>query len=216
MGFGLSRENGGLHQFIKIGRKDNIIRRLRHDIGERQIAHAWFRFGCHVSNKRVASLRLSQSASYSSRCSAHTDPAWSGYLFSLSSFIIHCGIRTYVLVHWSTKSWPEGCWMFWKRRRPVQKQNRLAVYCTRSRSISCSKCCKVRKGTSIPYRVFLLFPTSSPAFDHFFGNNDFLPCFRFLYKGIIINHNKTEPAYTKTSLFLCEKATFFLAGFGKE
>ena len=32
---------------------------------------------------------------------------------------------------------------------------------------------------------------------------------RFLYKGIIIKHNKTEPTYTKTSLFLCEKRRFF-------
>ena len=39
-------------------------------------------------------------------------------------------------------------------------------------------------------------------------NNDF---FRFLYKGIIIKHNKTEPTYTKTSLFLCEKRRFFMA-----
>ena len=39
--------------------------------------------------------------------------------------------------------------------------------------------------------------------------------FRFLYKGIIINHNKTEPTYTKTSLFLCEKRRFFVAWFWK-
>ena len=39
-----------------------------------------------------------------------------------------------------------------------------------------------------------------------------VPCyFRFLYKGIIIKHNKTEPTYTKTSLFLCEKRRFFMA-----
>lgn len=37
------------------------------------------------------------------------------------------------------------------------------------------------------------------------------PSFRFLYKGIIIKHNKTEPTYTKTSLFLCEKRRFFMA-----
>lgn len=40
------------------------------------------------------------------------------------------------------------------------------------------------------------------------------PCckrLRFLYKGIIIKHNKTEPTYTKTSLFLCEKRRFFMA-----
>ena len=39
--------------------------------------------------------------------------------------------------------------------------------------------------------------------------------FRFLYKGIIIKHNKTEPTYTKTSLFLCEKRRFFMAWFWK-
>lgn len=39
-----------------------------------------------------------------------------------------------------------------------------------------------------------------------YGNN-----VRFLYKGIIIKHNKTEPTYTKTSLFLCEKRRFFMA-----
>lgn len=38
-----------------------------------------------------------------------------------------------------------------------------------------------------------------------------LNLFRFLYKGIIIKHNKTEPTYTKTSLFLCEKRRFFMA-----
>ena len=39
----------------------------------------------------------------------------------------------------------------------------------------------------------------------------FVEQFRFLYKGIIIKHNKTEPTYTKTSLFLCEKRRFFMA-----
>lgn len=39
----------------------------------------------------------------------------------------------------------------------------------------------------------------------------FADLFRFLYKGIIIKHNKTEPTYTKTSLFLCEKRRFFMA-----
>lgn len=34
---------------------------------------------------------------------------------------------------------------------------------------------------------------------------------RFLYNGIIIKHQKTEPTYTKTSLFLCEKRRFFMA-----
>lgn len=38
-----------------------------------------------------------------------------------------------------------------------------------------------------------------------------LELLRFLYKGIIIKHNKTEPTYTKTSLFLCEKRRFFMA-----
>lgn len=41
--------------------------------------------------------------------------------------------------------------------------------------------------------------------------NDVEVCVRFLYKGIIIKHNKTEPTYTKTSLFLCEKRRFFMA-----
>ena len=40
---------------------------------------------------------------------------------------------------------------------------------------------------------------------------DALQIVRFLYKGIIIKHNKTEPTYTKTSLFLCEKRRFFMA-----
>ena len=34
---------------------------------------------------------------------------------------------------------------------------------------------------------------------------------RFLYNGIIIKHQKTEPTYTKTSLFLCEKRRFLMA-----
>ncbi|MCU7651791.1 leucine-rich repeat domain-containing protein [Acutalibacter sp. LFL-21] len=44
------------------------------------------------------------------------------------------------------------------------------------------------------------------------GNYAFYNCtsLRFLYKGIIIKHNKTEPTYTKTSLFLCEKRRFFM------
>lgn len=40
--------------------------------------------------------------------------------------------------------------------------------------------------------------------------NDIEKQIRFLYKGIIIKHNKTEPTYTKTSLFLCEKRRFFM------
>lgn len=43
------------------------------------------------------------------------------------------------------------------------------------------------------------------------GWTGFLTYLRFLYKGIIIKHNKTEPTYTKTSLFLCEKRRFFMA-----
>lgn len=42
-------------------------------------------------------------------------------------------------------------------------------------------------------------------------NGGYMYQFRFLYKGIIIKHNKTEPTYTKTSLFLCEKRRFFMA-----
>ena len=46
-----------------------------------------------------------------------------------------------------------------------------------------------------------------------FGSQKYHVCqdIRFLYKGIIIKHNKTEPTYTKTSLFLCEKRRFFMA-----
>ena len=40
---------------------------------------------------------------------------------------------------------------------------------------------------------------------------DFYNRLRFLYNGIIIKHQKTEPTYTKTSLFLCEKRRFFMA-----
>lgn len=47
---------------------------------------------------------------------------------------------------------------------------------------------------------------SDPSFIQAFKNT-----IRFLYKGIIIKHNKTEPTYTKTSLFLCEKRRFFMA-----
>lgn len=43
------------------------------------------------------------------------------------------------------------------------------------------------------------------------GEYDYYMGVRFLYKGIIIKHNKTEPTYTKTSLFLCEKRRFFMA-----
>lgn len=57
----------------------------------------------------------------------------------------------------------------------------------------------------------------------FFPGKEFHPindCYyeriRFLYKGIIIKHNKTEPTYTKTSLFLCEKRRFLWPGLRKE
>ena len=53
--------------------------------------------------------------------------------------------------------------------------------------------------------------------DNFVENTlAFLKRFRFLYKGIIIKHNKTEPTYTKTSLFLCEKRRFLWPGLRKE
>ena len=45
----------------------------------------------------------------------------------------------------------------------------------------------------------------------FFHEKGRVEWLRFLYKGIIIKHNKTEPTYTKTSLFLCEKRRFFMA-----
>lgn len=47
-------------------------------------------------------------------------------------------------------------------------------------------------------------------------NDDAENLLRFLYKGIIIKHNKTEPTYTKTSLFLCEKRRFLWPGLRKE
>lgn len=49
------------------------------------------------------------------------------------------------------------------------------------------------------------------AVGEYLENNDVAKSIRFLYKGIIIKHNKTEPTYTKTSLFLCEKRRFFMA-----
>lgn len=52
---------------------------------------------------------------------------------------------------------------------------------------------------------------ASYIFAMFVGYELFREVFRFLYKGIIIKHNKTEPTYTKTSLFLCEKRRFFMA-----
>lgn len=47
--------------------------------------------------------------------------------------------------------------------------------------------------------------------DKVYFMNEYNKTVRFLYKGIIIKHNKTEPTYTKTSLFLCEKRRFFMA-----
>ena len=49
-----------------------------------------------------------------------------------------------------------------------------------------------------------------------FSSEDIRNYIRFLYKGIIIKHNKTEPTYTKTSLFLCEKRRFLWPGLRKE
>lgn len=76
------------------------------------------------------------------------------------------------------------------------------------------------------YRTLMLPPTGKKRDDYFdivrgiavflmlWGHSiQYSSCgtFRFLYKGIIIKHNKTEPTYTKTSLFLCEKRRFFMA-----
>ena len=49
------------------------------------------------------------------------------------------------------------------------------------------------------------------VYDKCFGMADVARSLRFLYNGIIIKHQKTEPTYTKTSLFLCEKRRFFMA-----
>lgn len=54
-----------------------------------------------------------------------------------------------------------------------------------------------------------LSPSDKGRIEHQFDS--FCKLVRFLYKGIIIKHNKTEPTYTKTSLFLCEKRRFFMA-----
>ena len=54
------------------------------------------------------------------------------------------------------------------------------------------------------------FDTEKPATEHDKVLQYSGLCIRFLYKGIIIKHNKTEPTYTKTSLFLCEKRRFFM------
>ena len=56
-----------------------------------------------------------------------------------------------------------------------------------------------------------LFIFKEPISAHSCYKNCIMFRFRFLYKGIIIKHNKTEPTYTKTSLFLCEKRRFFMA-----
>ena len=56
------------------------------------------------------------------------------------------------------------------------------------------------------YTEYALRCGTAPVVPHFYAE-----CLRFLYKGIIIKHNKTEPTYTKTSLFLCEKRRFFMA-----
>lgn len=58
----------------------------------------------------------------------------------------------------------------------------------------------------IPEKVDLINHRKSPIQDEYIEKY-----LRFLYKGIIIKHNKTEPTYTKTSLFLCEKRRFFMA-----
>lgn len=60
----------------------------------------------------------------------------------------------------------------------------------------------------LPYQFAQVKKT--PYIGRFPLNNIYLTV-RFLYKGIIIKHNKTEPTYTKTSLFLCEKRRFFMA-----
>ena len=59
---------------------------------------------------------------------------------------------------------------------------------------------------SFTYDKWLHYFITSVSWRHLY-----LDLLRFLYKGIIIKHNKTEPTYTKTSLFLCEKRRFFMA-----
>lgn len=69
----------------------------------------------------------------------------------------------------------------------------------------CIRIFEVLEGTDI-LNADILDMLASTLMDDFASTS-----FRFLYKGIIIKHNKTEPTYTKTSLFLCEKRRFFMA-----
>ena len=74
---------------------------------------------------------------------------------------------------------------------------------------------KTKSGKYVSFRYEPSYLDGSPELRTDF-RRDIVPNFdfkklRFLYKGIIIKHNKTEPTYTKTSLFLCEKRRFFMA-----
>lgn len=73
----------------------------------------------------------------------------------------------------------------------------------------------LKQSTQAPYHAMFR-AVSEDTKNKLQTDNDFetvgvYKTFRFLYKGIIIKHNKTEPTYTKTSLFLCEKRRFFMA-----
>ena len=79
---------------------------------------------------------------------------------------------------------------------------------------------KTKSGKYVSFRYEPSYLDGSPELRTDF-RRDIVPNFdfkklRFLYKGIIIKHNKTEPTYTKTSLFLCEKRRFLWPGLRKE
>lgn len=74
---------------------------------------------------------------------------------------------------------------------------------------------KTKSGKYVSFRYEPSYLDGSPELRTDF-RRDIVPNFdfkklRFLYNGIIIKHQKTEPTYTKTSLFLCEKRRFFMA-----
>lgn len=67
----------------------------------------------------------------------------------------------------------------------------------------------LKQSTQAPYHAMFR-AVSEDTKNKLQTDNDF-ETVRFLYNGIIIKHQKTEPTYTKTSLFLCEKRRFFMA-----
>ena len=88
----------------------------------------------------------------------------------------------------------------------LSKEFPVAVLC-RLMNVNRSGFYKWKKRLEHPSKRLLSFVSDLALFKEYL---------RFLYKGIIIKHNKTEPTYTKTSLFLCEKRRFLWPGLRKE